>query len=96
MLNIKAKIIIFCLFSEFIGVTLVNKIIQVSDERFYNTSSVHCVVCLSPQVKSLPVSIYPPYTFLHLLLPPFSPVNITLLSVFTSFFFLKFLTAKSS
>ena len=44
-----------------IGVTLVNKIIQVSGAQFYNTSSVHCSVCSPPQVKSPSITIYPPY-----------------------------------
>ena len=57
------------LFIEFIGVTLVNKIIQVSGAQFYNTSSVHCIVCSSPQVKSPSFNIYPSYTLLHLHLP---------------------------
>ena len=39
-------------FIEFIGVALVNKIIQVSGIQFYNTSSVYCLVC-SPRKSSL-------------------------------------------
>ena len=45
---------------EFIGVTLVNKIIQVSEAQVYNTSSVHCTVCSPPQVKSPFITIYLP------------------------------------
>ena len=52
--------VIFFLFIEFIGVTLVNKITQVSGAQFYNTSPVHCIVCLPPQVKSRSITIYPP------------------------------------
>ena len=54
------------IFTEFIGVTLVNKIIQVAGTQFHNTSSVHCIVCSPPQVKCLAIIIYPPYTLLHL------------------------------
>ena len=53
---------------EFVGVTLVNKIIQVSGAQFYNTSSVHCTVCspLPPHPKS---SLCPsPFSAPHL--PP--------------------------
>ena len=46
----------FFLFIEFIGVTLVNKIIQVSGTRFHNTSSVHCIVCSPPKSSLLPLS----------------------------------------
>lgn len=35
-----------------IGLTLVNKLIQVSRAHFYDASSAYCVVCASPQVKS--------------------------------------------
>ena len=45
---------------EFIGVTLVNKIIQVSDAQFYNTSAVHCIVCSPPEVMSLSITTDPP------------------------------------
>ena len=52
----------FCLFLkvciEFIGMTLVNKFIQVSGVQFYNTSSVYCIVYSPPQVKSS-IIIYP-------------------------------------
>ena len=34
----------FFLFIEFIGVTLINKIIQVSGTQFLNTTSVHCII----------------------------------------------------
>ena len=61
-------------FIEFIGATLVNKIIQVSGAQFYNTSSVHCVVCSPPKVKSLSSTIHPPYSLLYLLPPAFTTV----------------------
>ena len=41
-------------FIECMGVTLVNKIIQVSGVQFYDTSSVCCVVFSTP-VKSPPI-----------------------------------------
>ena len=50
---------LFFLFFGFIGVTLANKIIQVSGAQFHNTSSVHCMACSPPQVKSPSVTIYP-------------------------------------
>ena len=41
----------------------INKINQwVSGAQFYDTSSVYCIVCSSPQVKSPSITIYPPYT----------------------------------
>ena len=66
----------------FIGVTLVHKIIQVSSIQFYNTSSVHCVVCSPPQVTSPSITIYPPLTP-----PPFPLVITMLLSVSMRVFF---------
>ena len=39
----------FFLFIEFIGVTLVNKVIQVAGAQFHNTSSVPCTVCSPPK-----------------------------------------------
>ena len=36
--------------------------------QFCNISSVHCIVCLPLQVKSLSITIYLPYTFPQLLL----------------------------
>ena len=41
-------------FTEFIAVTMVNKIIYVSAVQFYNTSSVYCIVCLPPKSSLLP------------------------------------------
>ena len=46
-------------FVEFIGVTLVNKIIQVSSVQFSNTSSVYYIVCSTPKVKFLSLTIIP-------------------------------------
>ena len=40
-------------FIDCIGVTLVNRIMQVSGAQFHNTSSVHCTVCSPPQVDLL-------------------------------------------
>ena len=48
------------IFTEFIGVTLVNKIIQVAGTQFHNTSSVQCIMCSPPQVRSASTAIYPP------------------------------------
>ena len=43
-----------------IGVTVANKIKEVSGILFYNTSSVYCTVCSPPQVKSPSITIYSP------------------------------------
>ena len=61
----------FCIFIEFIGVRLVNKIKRVSGAQFYSTSSMHIVVCVHPS-KNLFITMYPGFT---LLCPvhPFSP-----------------------
>ena len=50
------------LFIEFIGLTLVNKIIEISGVQFYNTSSVHCTAYSPLQVKSPSITIYPSFT----------------------------------
>ena len=57
---------------EVIGVILVNKILQVSDGQFYNTSSVPCILCSPPQVRSLSITVSSPLPISHLL-PPFPP-----------------------
>ena len=44
-----AKSLFFLL--KLIGVTLVDKIIQVSSVQFYDTSSVHLIVCPPPNIK---------------------------------------------
>ena len=49
----------FLVFIECIGMTLGNKIIQVSGAKFYPTSSVHHTVCSPPQVKSPSITLYP-------------------------------------
>ena len=54
--------------SEFIGVTLVNKIIQVLGAQFYSTSSVHCIVHFPPQVISVHHHLSP-YSLVYLPLP---------------------------
>ena len=74
------NLFIFFLYITFIGVTLVNKIIQVSDVCFYNTSSAHCTVCSPPQMMCPSITIYPPYTLLYCPTPP-SLVITSLLSV---------------
>ena len=57
------EVVVFLFFIEFTGVTLINKIIQVLGVQFYSTSSVHCIVCSPPQVKSPSTTIYPPILF---------------------------------
>ena len=49
--------IYFFLFIECIGVTLVNKTIQVSGAQSQNTSSIRCTGCSPPQVRSLSINI---------------------------------------
>ena len=66
-------------FIEFIGVTLVNKIIQVSDVQVYNASSVYCIVC-SPPKSSPHSSPFVPLTLSYLPYPSF-PLLIIMLSV---------------
>ena len=69
------------IFSEFIGVTLVNKIMQVSGVQSSNMSSIYCIVCSPPQIKvSFHHHLSPLYSFC-LLHPPFPLVITTLLSV---------------
>ena len=43
------------IFTEFIGVTLANKIILVSCIQFYNTSSVCCIVLVGMQTRAATV-----------------------------------------
>ena len=62
--------IVFFFFS--IGVTLVNKIVQVSGAQLHNTSPVYCIVCSPPKVKSSSITIYSPL-YPHLPLPPSFP-----------------------
>ena len=73
-----------------LGWHLVNNIKLVSGVQFYNTSSVYCIVCSSPEVKSPSITVY-------LLIPsstsPYSffPLVITILfSVYMSFVFFLF------
>ena len=56
-------------FIEFIGVRLVDKIIQVSGLQLYNTSPVYCIVC-----SLIQVSFYHYLSPLHHLLPPLTPI----------------------
>ena len=68
----------FFLFIKFIGVILVNKIIQVSDVQFHNTSPIHSIAY---SLKSLSITIFPHYTHIHLLSPSLPPTMTKLLSV---------------
>ena len=76
------------LFTEFIRVTLVNKIISVLGAEFHSTSSLYCVVYSSPS-SQVPIhhhlSIYPPFTLLHLSPPCVLLEIITLLFLSISF-----------
>ena len=60
---------------DFIGVTLVNKIIYVPGVQFHNTPSVYCIVCSPPQVKSPATTIYAPFAVFYPLPPPFPSGN---------------------
>ena len=60
---------------------LVNKTIQVSHEQFYDTSSVCCIVCPTPKVKSSSVTIYLTSFTLYYLLTLLRLVTTILLSV---------------
>ena len=74
-------------FIEFIGVTLVNKIIQVSGSEFYNTTSV-CLLCSLPQVKSPSITIYlPPIPSSTPLLTPQQSLTVVHVHKFFLFFF---------
>ena len=59
----------FFLFVQFIGVILVNKIIQILGAEFYNTSFVLCIVCSPIQAKSPSITIYPTLFLLLVSLP---------------------------
>ena len=73
---------IILFFIECFGVTLVNKILQVSSARFHNTSSAHCTVCSPLSVSLHPSPFTPP-------LPSSSPHNHhTVVCVPEFFFFL--------
>ena len=74
------------IFIECIGVTLVNKIVQVSRVQFYNTSSVYCIVHSPPQVKSPSITIDPPLPFPASSHPHFPLVITILLSAWRCFF----------
>ena len=69
LITVVVFIYLFFFFIEFIRVALVNTITQVPGAQFHNTSSVHCIVCSLPQVKSLSVTIYPSNNLFHLLSP---------------------------
>ena len=64
--------LMFVFFIEYIGVTLVNKTIQVSSVQLNTTSSAPCIVLSLPKVKSLPVTFCHPFAlfpFLPTLFP---------------------------
>ena len=70
-----------CFKLNFIGMTLVNKIIWVSSVHFHDTWSIYCIVCPQHKVKSCFVTIYlAPFT-LYCPPPPFRLVTTILLSV---------------
>ena len=90
------SILNFFLFIELIGVTLVYNTEHISGAQFCNTLSVHCIVCSPNQVKFLSITVYSPYTLLHLLPSPLSWAITTLLSGSISFFSLFFLFLLTS
>ena len=67
--------VLFPLSIELIEVTLVNNIVQISGAEFHSTSSVHCIVCSPPQVKSPSIIIYPHLPFSIYPQPPPIPRN---------------------
>ena len=73
---------------KFLGLTLVNKIIQVSSIDFHNTSSVYYIYCLLTKVKFPSLTIYRSSLFL---LPPLTvpyPLVTTTVFVVCSYEFL--------
>ena len=58
---------------------LVQEITQVSCAEFFNTASVHCIVCSPAQVKSPSITTLSRYTLLHLPSPHPRPAAITTL-----------------
>ena len=58
--------IYFKIFIEFIGVTSINIIVKVSNVQLCNASSLYCIVCSPPKVKSPSTTIYPPFTLFNL------------------------------
>lgn len=79
----------FFLCMELIGVSPVNKIIQVLVEQFYNTPSVHCIAFTAPShvsflhhLSPLPLSGTSPCR-----LPPLPSLTVTTLCVHKCFFF---------
>ena len=59
------------MFIEFVGVTFVNELLQVSRVHFCNTSSVYCVVFVTPSQVSSPSPLIPLYS----LPPPRTPLS---------------------
>ena len=63
-------------FIKCIEVTLLNKFIWVSSVKFYDTSSIYCIVCLPPKVKSPSITMYLTiFTFCPSSHPPFPSSN---------------------
>ena len=69
-------------------------IIQSSGAHVYNTSSVRCVVCSPPHIRSPSITIYPHFTLFHLL-PPTPAAITTLVSVHEFFLSYSFLLNSS-
>ena len=68
-------VILFYNFIQFIEVTLVNKIMQVSSVQPYNTSYVYCIVHSVPKSSLLPSPFIPPFPFSTSPYPPFPSGN---------------------
>ena len=60
---------------------------QVSSAQFFNTSSVHCIMCSLPQVKSSSITIYSSYNLPHL---PHHHIDVPVREFFGFFFFFCF------
>ena len=86
--NMQILITYFFLFIEYIRVTLVNKIIQVSDAQLHNTSSVHYCVLTTPNQVSVHHRLSPPYppTLPSTLCPLGNPTPLSMSMSFFSFF----------
>ena len=92
MLPLTYRFLFLFFLIEFIGVTLLNKIIQVSDIQFYDLSSIHCIGCSPPHVKFPSVTVGHSFTLCSLHPPPLLLVITKLLSVCEDLLLLLFLT----
>ena len=92
MLPLTYRFLFLFFLIEFIGVTLLNKIIQVSDIQFYDLSSIHCIGCSPPHVKFPSVTVGHSFTLCSLHPPPLLLVITILLSVCEDLLLLLFLT----